>query len=49
MDIHASSGMRTHDPDIRSNEDGSRLRPRGHRDWLVPTFYLLVVSLWKAP
>jgi hypothetical protein len=30
--IHALSGIRTHDPSVRANEDSSRLRPRGHRD-----------------
>jgi hypothetical protein len=29
-DIHALSGIRTHDPSIRAIEDGSCLRPRGH-------------------
>jgi hypothetical protein len=33
-DIHASSGIRTHDPSIRAVEDGSCLRPRGHCDRL---------------
>jgi hypothetical protein len=31
-DIHASSGIRSHDPSIRTSEDGSWLRPCGHRD-----------------
>jgi hypothetical protein len=31
-DIHISSGIRTHDPSVRANEDSSRLRPRCHRD-----------------
>jgi hypothetical protein len=30
-DIHASSGIRTHDPNFRASEDSSRLRPFGHR------------------
>ncbi|PNF33698.1 hypothetical protein B7P43_G11420 [Cryptotermes secundus] len=30
--IHASSGIRTHDPSVRMGEDSSYLRPRGHRD-----------------
>jgi hypothetical protein len=29
-DIHASSGIRTHDPSVRVSEDSSYLRPRGH-------------------
>jgi hypothetical protein len=31
-DIHALSGIRTHDPSFRASEDISCLRPRGHRD-----------------
>jgi hypothetical protein len=29
-DIHALSGIRTHDPIVRAREDSSCLRPRGH-------------------
>jgi hypothetical protein len=32
-DIHASSGIRTHDPSVREDEDISCLRPHGHCDW----------------
>jgi hypothetical protein len=31
-DTHALSGIRTHDPSVRVGEDGSCLRPRGHRE-----------------
>jgi hypothetical protein len=31
-DIHASTGIRTHDPSVRAGEDGSCLRLRGHCD-----------------
>jgi hypothetical protein len=31
-DIHALSGIRTHDHSVRASEDSSCLRPRGHRD-----------------
>jgi hypothetical protein len=31
-DIHASSGIRAHDPSIRASEDSSCLRPRGYCD-----------------
>jgi hypothetical protein len=31
-DIHALSGIRTHDPSVRAGEDSSCLRPRGHCD-----------------
>jgi hypothetical protein len=29
-DIHASSGIRTHDPSVWAGKDGSWLTPRGH-------------------
>jgi hypothetical protein len=32
-DIHALSGIRTHDPSVRGSEDNLCLRPRGHCDW----------------
>jgi hypothetical protein len=32
IDIHASSGIQTHDPSVRADEDGSCLRPCSHRD-----------------
>jgi hypothetical protein len=32
--IHALSGIRTHDRSVRANEDSSSLRPRGHCDQL---------------
>jgi hypothetical protein len=32
IDIHASSGIRTHEPSAREGEDGSYLRPRAHCD-----------------
>jgi hypothetical protein len=37
-DIHASSGIRTHDPSVRESEGGSCLRPRGHCD--RPNYWL---------
>jgi hypothetical protein len=33
-DIHASSGIRTHDPSVRAGEDISCLRRHGHYDRL---------------
>jgi hypothetical protein len=30
--IHALSGIRTHDPSVQANEDSSCLRPRGYCD-----------------
>jgi hypothetical protein len=38
-DIHALSGIRTHDPNVITSEDSSCLRPRGHCVWL--TLHLL--------
>jgi hypothetical protein len=37
-DIHALSGIRTHDPSVRSSEDSSCLRQNGHCDRPEP-FY----------
>jgi hypothetical protein len=34
--IHASSGIRTHDPSVHAGEDGSCLRPRSHCDRPAP-------------
>jgi hypothetical protein len=34
-DIHAWSGIRTHDRSARAGEDGSCQRPHGHSDWQV--------------
>jgi hypothetical protein len=31
-DIHAFSGIQTHDPSVRASEDSSCLRPRRHCD-----------------
>jgi hypothetical protein len=31
-DIHASSGIRTHNPSVEASEDSSCFRPRGHCD-----------------
>jgi hypothetical protein len=31
-DVHVSSGIRTHDASVRTDEDGSYLRPRGRCD-----------------
>jgi hypothetical protein len=35
-DIHALSGIRTHDSSVQASEDSSCLRPRGHCDWRGP-------------
>jgi hypothetical protein len=40
IDIHALSGIRTHDPSIQASDDGACLRPLGHRERLInPTTY----------
>jgi hypothetical protein len=46
-DIHALSGIRTHDPSVRGTEDSSCLRPRGHcrRPNVVPTSEIRVSSM----
>jgi hypothetical protein len=33
IDIHALSGIRTHDPSVQAREDGSWFRPRGSSVW----------------
>jgi hypothetical protein len=43
-DIHAFSGIRTHDPSVRVGEDGSCLRQHGHCDRLIWTNILLTYS-----
>jgi hypothetical protein len=51
--IHASSGIRTHDPSVWVGEDSSCLRPRDHSDRSVNyrdlQFYVVVSKrkLWK--
>jgi hypothetical protein len=40
-DIHASSGIRTHDPSVRAGEDSSCLRPRGHCDRHNISYWML--------
>jgi hypothetical protein len=42
-DIRASSGIQSYDPSVRADEDGSRLRPRGHCD---PLFTSSVNISW---
>jgi hypothetical protein len=40
-DIHALSGIRTHDPCVRATQDSSCLRPRGNCDRPLPPLLLL--------
>jgi hypothetical protein len=42
--IHASSGIRTHDPSVRANEDSSCLRPRGYCDRPLG---IILVTKWR--
>jgi hypothetical protein len=39
-DIHALSGIRTHDLSVRASEDSSWLRPRSHCDRPAKIFYI---------
>jgi hypothetical protein len=45
-DIHALSGIRTHDPSFRASEDISCLRPRGHCDWPLTGTIHPSIHLW---
>jgi hypothetical protein len=45
--IHASSGVRTHDPSVRAAEDSTCLRPRGH--WDQQMFILIYVNELCSP
>jgi hypothetical protein len=42
--IHASSGIRTHDPSVRAGEGSSCLRPRGHCNRRVALYRLKIKS-----
>jgi hypothetical protein len=42
--IHALSGIRTHDPRVRASEDSSCLRPRGQCDLPVIIFLICIVG-----
>jgi hypothetical protein len=44
IDIHALSGIRTHDLSVRASEDSSCLRPRGHCDRLLWTYLYKTVT-----
>jgi hypothetical protein len=37
--IHALSGVRTHDPSVRASQDSSCLRPRGYCDLPLQTYF----------
>jgi hypothetical protein len=45
--IHALSGMRTHDPSVRASEDISCFRPRGHcdRQTKIRMFKTIILSV----
>jgi hypothetical protein len=44
IDIHPSSGIRTHDPSVRADEDGSCLRPRSHCDRILKKFITFICN-----
>jgi hypothetical protein len=46
-DIHALSGIRTHDPSVPATEDISCLRPRGYRD-RQPTRLIQIKFQWAT-
>jgi hypothetical protein len=45
IDIHASNGIRNHDPSVRVSEDSSCLRPRGHCDRQVEKKLVVLSAL----
>jgi hypothetical protein len=49
-DIHALSGIRTHDPSVREGEDSSCSRQRGHCDRLLSLYKskILPLLLWRG-
>jgi hypothetical protein len=47
-DIHALSGIRAHDPSVRTSEDSSCLRPRGQCDRHVLQYLLYVKSRTRS-
>jgi hypothetical protein len=47
--MHSSSGIRTHDPNVRAGEEGFCLRRRGHCDWhsyINITYLLTYLRSW---
>jgi hypothetical protein len=44
--IHALSVIRTHDPSLRASEDNSYLRPRGYRDRLYKSYFIVKILEW---
>jgi hypothetical protein len=47
--IHALSGIRTHDPSVRANADSSCFRPRGYCDRLYSRMVKLILSALYFP
>jgi hypothetical protein len=43
--IHALSGIQTHDHSVRASEGSSCLRPRGHCDWHVLTYLYNICAI----
>jgi hypothetical protein len=46
-DIHALSGIRTHDPSFRASEDSSYLRQGGHYDRLIIIIHVIITKIVK--
>jgi hypothetical protein len=44
LNIHALSGIRTHDPGFRASEDSACLRPLGYRDRQAYRYYIHIVQ-----
>jgi hypothetical protein len=42
--IHALSGIRTHNPSVRAREDSSYLRPLGYRDRPMVSFWYELIT-----
>jgi hypothetical protein len=49
IDIHASSGIGTHDTSVRADEDGLCLRPRGRCDRQVIIMKIITVTGGPEP
>jgi hypothetical protein len=47
--IHAMSGIQTHDPSVRASEDSSCLRPRGYSDRLTERLQLVTTDHCNGP
>jgi hypothetical protein len=46
--MHAQSGIRTHDRSVRASEDSSRLRPLGYRDRLYLNILFIIMPAFAS-